>query len=187
MVRVVLLFIHVTGALGVFSALAIEGAALRQIRKAADSTTLGAALDAFGLVARVAAPSLVATLGSGIYLASAVWGWRAAWIDVAFPALIATAVIGTVFTRPAITRLEKTLRRDDTVDSVLRGSFIVRTFVLMGIVFLMTTKPPLGPSLIAMAAAAGAGLLAARPRRRRAQSWRSAVIALTRLARAAGR
>src|SRR5262245_29253450 len=104
MVRIILVFVHVTGAIGVCAALAIEGAALRQIRRATDAAQLRAALDAFGVVPRVAAPSLVVTLLSGIYLAATVWGGRAAWINVAFLALIATAVIGATMTRPSIAR-----------------------------------------------------------------------------------
>ena len=167
MLRVVLVFVHVTGAFGVFAALAIEGAVLLQIRRATDVPQLRAALNTFGLVPRVGMPSLLVTLISGIYLTASVWGWRAAWIDVAFLALIATAVIGAVLTRPSIARLEKTLIRDDTRDSMLWASFIMRTFMLIGIVFLMTVKPPLNAALIAIVTAAGLGVLAALPRRTR--------------------
>ena len=170
MVRVVLLFIHVTGAIGVFGALAIEGTVLLQIRAATDSAQLRAALNTFGLVPRVAMPSLLVTLISGMYLTATVWGWRSAWIDVAFLALFTTAVVGAAVTRPSIARLEKTLLRGDTHDSMLWASFIMRTFMLIGIVFLMTVKPPLNASLIAMGTAAGVGVLSAWPRRARPSS-----------------
>lgn len=165
--RVVLLFIHVTGALGIFAALAIEGAVLLLIRRATDAPQLRAALNTYGLVPRVGMPSFLVTLTSGLYLTASVWGWRVAWIDVAFLALIATAVIGAALTRRSIARLETTLVRDDTHDSILWASFIMRTFMLIGIVFLMTVKPPLNASVIAMATAAGLGVLAALPRRTR--------------------
>jgi hypothetical protein len=42
MARTVLVFMHVTGAIGVFGALAIEGAVLLQIRQSADSAQLRA-------------------------------------------------------------------------------------------------------------------------------------------------
>ena len=167
MVRVVLIFIHVTGAIGVFAALAIEGAALLQIRRVTDAPQLRAALNAYGLVPRVGMPSLLVTVISGLYLTVSVWGWRVAWIDVAFLALIATAIIGATLTRPRIARLERTLVRGDHHDSMLWASFIMRTFMLIGIVFLMTVKPPLNVSLIAMVTAAGVGVLASQPRRAR--------------------
>jgi hypothetical protein len=57
--------------------------------------------------------------------------------------------------------LQTTLNGDDRRDPLLSASFIMRTSILIGIVFLMTVKPPLEASLIAMTAAVGAGLLAA--------------------------
>jgi hypothetical protein len=74
-----------------------------------------------------------------------------------------TAAIGAAATGPRIERLRNTLKSDDRRDPLLLASFIIRTFILVGIVFLMTVKPPLGASLIAMATAAGAGFLAALP------------------------
>ena len=61
MVRTVLVFMHVTGAIGVFGALAIEGAVLLQIRQSADSAQLRTVLTNFRLVPRVAVPSLLVT------------------------------------------------------------------------------------------------------------------------------
>ena len=51
--------------------------------------------------------------------------------------------------------------------NVLVWSFLTRLGILVGIVFLMTVKPPLQPSLIAVTAAAGVGFLAGCPARRR--------------------
>jgi hypothetical protein len=161
MVRTVLVFIHVISAIGVFGALAIEGAVLLQIRRSADSVQLRTALDDFRLVPRMAIPSLLVTILSGLYLTATVWGWRAAWIDVGLLGLIVTAAIGAATTGPRIARLQTTLNGDDRRDPILPASFIMRTSILIGIVFLMTVKPPLGASLIAMATAAGAALLAA--------------------------
>jgi len=163
MVRTALVFIHVTGAIGVFAALAIEGAVLLQIRQSADSAQRRSVVTAFRLVPRVAIPSLLVTILSGLYLTATVWGWRAAWIDVALLGLIATAAIGAATTGPRIARLQTTLDEHDGRDPVLSASFLIRTSILVGIVFQMTVKPPLGVSVIAMAAAAGAGLLAALP------------------------
>jgi hypothetical protein len=177
MVRTVLVFIHVASAIGVFGALAIDGAVLRQIRRSAESAQLRTALDDFRLVPRVAIPGLLLTLLSGLYLTATVWGWRTAWIDVALLGLIATGAIGAATTGPRIARLQNTLNRDDRRDPVLLASFLVRTSILIGIVFLMTVKPPLAGALIAMATAAGAGFLAALPHFGRPASPRSMVSA----------
>jgi hypothetical protein len=161
MARIVLVFVHVTSAIGVFAALAIEGAMLLQIRRSLDSAQLRVALTGFRLVPRVAIPSLLLTILSGLYLTTTVWGWSSAWIEVAFPSLIVTAVIGATTTGPRIARLQTTLNGDGRRDPLLSASFIMRTSLLIGIVFLMTVKPPLKASLIAMATAGGGGLLAA--------------------------
>src|SRR3984893_9689343 len=164
MVRTVLVFMHVTGAIGVFGALAIEGAVLLQIRKSADSAQLRTVVTAFHLVPRMAIPSLLVTILSGAYLTATVWGWRAAWIDVGLLGLIVTAAIGAAATGPRIARLQNTPDSDGRRDPLLLASFIMRTSILVGIVFLMTVKPPLQASLITMATVAGAGCLAALPR-----------------------
>jgi hypothetical protein len=161
MIRPVLVFMHVIGAMGVFGALAIEGAGLLQLRRAADAARRRAALTDLRLVPRVAVPSLLVTILSGLYLMATVWGWRAAWIDVALAGLIVTAAIGATMTGPGIARLQAALNGDDWRDPRLSASFTMRASILIGIVFLMTVKPPLEASLIAMAAAAGAGWLAA--------------------------
>jgi hypothetical protein len=61
--------------------------------------------------------------------------------------------------------------------NVLVWSFLTRLGILIGIVFLMTVKPPLQASLIAMATAAGAGCLACLPRFGRRTSQGSMVSA----------
>jgi hypothetical protein len=177
MVRTVLVFVHLISVMGVFGALAIEGAVLLQVRRSADLAQLRTAVNEFRLVPRVAIPSVLATILSGLSLAAAVWGWRAAWIGVGLLGLIVTAVIGAAATGPRMARLQKTLDIDDRRDPLLLASFIMRTFILVGIVFLMTVKPPLQASLIAMATAAGAGCLACLPRLGRRTSQGSMVSA----------
>ena len=163
MVRSLLVFIHVSSAMGVVGVLAIEGVFLLQLRRAVNPSQVLIALNAFHVIPRVAIPSLLVTILSGTYLTATVWGWRAAWIDVAFASLIANAVIGATTIGPRIARAGKMLNADDRRDPMLWVSFIIRTFILVGIVFLMTVKPPLEAALIAMATAGGAGLLAALP------------------------
>jgi hypothetical protein len=66
---------------------------------------------------------------------------------------------------------------NDRAQNRAPASFIIRASILIGIVFLMTVKPPLAGALIAMATAAGAGMLAAVPRFGRPTSHRSMVSA----------
>src|ERR1700730_766217 len=162
MLRPVLVFIHVSSAMGIFGALAIECAALLQLRRAVEPSDALRALNSYGLVRIVAIPSLLLTIASGIYLTVTVWGWEAAWIQVGFSSMLVMAVIGAVATGVKVTRLQKN-PADYRRDAILWASLISRVFIVLGIIFLMTVKPPLQMSLIAMAIAVVAGLVASFP------------------------
>jgi hypothetical protein len=154
MLRPILVFIHVSSAMGIFGAMAIECAALLQLRGAVDPSDARRALNGYGLVRIVAIPSLLLTIASGIYLTVTVWGWEAAWIKVGFSSMLVMAVIGVIGTGVKVTR-----RRD----AILWASLVTRVFIVLGIIFLMTVKPPLQMSLIAMAIAVVAGIVASLP------------------------
>ena len=110
--------------------------------------------------------SFALTLASGIALTQAVWGWQAAWIGVGLAALGVLIVIGATTSRRAMGRLQAS-GDASAVAAALTFSFIVRASLLIGIVFLMTVKPPLEESLLAIAAAGGVGVLLGMPLRRR--------------------
>ena len=75
-------------------------------------------------------------------------------------------VIGATTSRRAMGRLQAS-GDASAVAAALTFSFIVRASLLIGIVFLMTVKPPLEESLLAIAAAGGVGVLLGMPSRRR--------------------
>ena len=163
MLRLLVTFVHVSAAMGVFGATAIEGASLLELNRAGTSPT---APGGFGLAQRAGSISFTLLLLSGIYLTQAVWGWRTAWVDVALLGLVGMGAIDASVTRRAMERL-RVASDVGREYNVLVWSFLTRLGILIGIVFLMTVKPPLQPSLIAVAAAAGVGFLAGRPARRR--------------------
>jgi hypothetical protein len=163
MLRLLVVFIHVCGAMGLFGAAAIEGASLLQLHAPGGVTV---AMRGFGLARRVGSLSFAFTLASGVALTQAVWGWQAAWIGVALSAIGLMIVIGATTTRRAMGRLQ-TSGDVSAASASLMSSFVVRTSLLIGIVFLMTVKPPLEESLLAIAAALGVGGLLAIPSKRR--------------------
>jgi uncharacterized membrane protein SirB2 len=163
MVRLLVVFIHVCAAMGIFGAGAIEGASLLQLHRLGGKPT---ALDGFGLAQRLGSISFALILLSGIFLTQTTWGWEAAWIRVSMFGLIAMIAIGATVTRRAMARLRVTPDAPGG-DSALTRSFLMRLAILVGIVFLMTVKPPLMESLTAMGIAAGAGFLAGLPSGRR--------------------
>ena len=164
MIRLLFLFIHVCAAMGIFGAAAIEGASLLQLRRSVGKPT---ALDGFALAQRVGSLSFALILLSGIFLTQTVWGWRTSWISVSMSSLIVMVAIGATVSRRAMARVRATSDAPPGVYSALNRSFLMRAAILIGIVFVMTVKPPLEGSLIAMAAAAGTGFLAGLPSGRR--------------------
>ncbi|MBA3317238.1 MAG: hypothetical protein H0T50_04010 [Gemmatimonadales bacterium] len=167
MLRSLVLFVHIASSMGLFAALGIEGASLLQLRRASEPARLEAALSGYRWVRPVGGAGMMGTILSGAYLASTAWGWRTAWIDVALGGVVLLAVMGGTMTGLRIARLQKGVR-DGTVglpglparDPVLWLSFRTRVAILIGILFLMATKPGWQGSFVAMAVAVAAGLLA---------------------------
>jgi hypothetical protein len=163
MLRLAFVFVHVCAAMGIFGAAAIEGASLLQLNRPGGTSV---ALQGLGLARRLGSLSFALTLLSGMFLTQTVWGWQTSWISVSMSSLVVMVAIGATVTRRAMARLREA---SDAVgvSEVLVRSFLVRAGILIGIVFLMTVKPPLKESLIAVAAAAGAGFLVGLPSGRR--------------------
>lgn len=147
MLRSNLLFIHVISAMGFFFALGIEGVALAQLRRATDGAALRAALGSFAAVQRVAGPSLLLLLLSGLYLARAYWQGKGAWIGLGLVGLLAVGAISGVMTGRNIRRFRKSLDTAGEVSfigraqRILRTSYALRLALAALIVYLMTVKP----------------------------------------------
>jgi hypothetical protein len=167
--RSLFLFIHVVSSMGVFGTLAIEGALLLRLRRAG-TTEMREALEGFRLLRILAPLSLAPTVMSGMYLVRTVWGWRAAWINVAFASLVLAAMAGVTTTSLRVARLRsadggpvgrsRRSQGDYRRDPVLSVSFVMRTAIFTGIVFLMTVKPELDESLVVIGVAIVGGILA---------------------------
>ena len=129
------LFIHVLSAMGLFGAIALEGASLARRRHAGGDGV--PATDDARLAGRLGGISMLAILVSGGYLMGTAWGWRAAWLDVALLTLVATVTIG-ILTATRVSRVE-----------LQSASFALRSALFACIVFLMTVKPNLAEALMA--------------------------------------
>jgi hypothetical protein len=165
------LSIHVVSAIGLFIALAAEGAIFFRFRSAQSVEEVRFSIRAFQRLRIVAIPSFLGVLVGGMYLASK-WGRGIFWIPLALGATLLIMLIGGFVTGIRIARLRKVLSSDETdvpieailakaKDNALLISYGLRMGLGMGIVFLMTAKPDLLGSLGALAAGCGAGLLGA--------------------------
>jgi hypothetical protein len=182
----IVLFIHVVSAIGLFIALAAEGAILFRIRSAQSVEEARFLSRVFQRLRTVAIPSFLGVLLGGMYLASR-WGRGIFWIPLALGATLLIMVIGGFVTGIRIARLRKALlntEKDVSIeapsamakDTVLLLSYGLRLGLGLGIVFLMTAKPDLLRSLEALAAGCGAGLLVAAWMRRASNRFGTSVV-----------
>jgi hypothetical protein len=165
------LFIHVVSAIGLFIALAAEGAIVFRIRSARSVEQARFLIRAFQSLRIVAIPSFLGILVGGLYLASK-WGRGTFWIPFALGATLLIMVIGGILTGRRIARLKKLLSSAEndmsiealsamTKDDALLLSHGLRMGLGLGIVFLMTAKPDLVGSLGGLATGCAAGFLGA--------------------------
>lgn len=168
MIRSILLFVHVAGAMGVFVALGMEALALAQLRRASNGGAVRAALGALGAGQRLMGPSGLLLVLSGIYLATAYWHWQGAWMGLGFLGMLAIGALGGIMTGRNVGRLRKELDASRastsslTVSPALWTSFAIRAALLVAVLYLMTVKPgPLG-ALAALGTALVVGLAVSR-------------------------
>ena len=180
------LFIHVASAIGVFMSLAAEGAILFRLRSARSLAEAQFSVGAFQRLRTIAIPSFLGVLVGGLYLGSS-YGAGTYWLPAALAATLLMMLLGALVTGRRTARLKKELTGDDTDvsamllktrDNALVISYGLRLGLGIGIVFLMTTKPELALSIVALGTGCAVGLLVARAVRRIAdrnhhasQSW----------------
>ena len=166
------LFVHLVGAIGIFIGIGVWFFAALALRRAQDVVQVRTLARLTVTSGNVAVGGVLLLGAAGIYMALAVWGWRAAWIDVATISFALLAPLGTVAIDPRIRALEKAA--DAAPDGPLPASLVARTHdpllsgglslylaVLVGIVFLMTTKPGLAVAVLGMGVAVILGLVGA--------------------------
>ena len=178
------LFVHIVGAIGVFVGVSVwlfAAAALRRTQYIWQVRALTSLIQPSG---NLAVGSMLLLGAAGLYLALTVWGWQTPWIDVATISFVLLAPFGARVIDPRMRAMSRAA--NEAPAGPLPPSLAVRIHdpivgiglhlyvaVLLGIVFLMTTKPALVASILAMVVAAALGLAsglplwwAARPRSR---------------------
>src|SRR5215475_2814327 len=167
----IVLFVHVVGAIGYFLSIGTQLFILVGLRRAQHVEQVRALIHLNDLSGPFGAGSAVVLLASGLYLALSAWSLLTGWILVALISLILIVPTTAVLIAPRRSAIVKQLERsapDGALslalsqrlhDPVLLATLLTVVALLLGIVFLMTTKPALGGSLIVMAVALVLGLL----------------------------
>ena len=163
-------FVHVCGAIGYFAAMGIWLFGLMSIRRAQRVEHVRVLASLVGRLGPLFGISVLLILVAGLYMAITAWGLQTGWIAVTLVSLALIAPLGGMMIEPrrrVIARLageepdgplsEALAQR--THDPLLLTTVLTVTTLLLGIVFLMTNKPPLVVSLIVMACALMIGLI----------------------------
>jgi hypothetical protein len=165
------LFIHVFAAMSLSAALALEATVLLRIRSSLNTAQAQSGVRSFHRLRAIAMPSFLGALGSGFYLAYR-YGGGTAWIPASLIAMLLIMLVGGTVTGIKMARLKKLLSTtgeavaDEAVlirthDETLVLSYGFRLGLAVGIVFLMTVRPNLVLSVIALASATLVGVILA--------------------------
>jgi hypothetical protein len=154
------LFLHVVGALGLFAGLALEWLLVTRLRGATTGEGAREWMRLFSSLRILYGVALATILIAGIFMAVNA-SLTAPWVGLALVALILLAAVGGLLTGrgmatigPAVGPKQGMLTDEDRIrlrDPRLWISVQLRTAIALGIVFLMTVKPDLIGSLIALA------------------------------------
>jgi len=158
------LFLHVGSALLMVAAVAVEAVALNRLGRAQTPDEAHYWINVpFGGLA-IGIISAVALFLSGGYMAAQLSLWTLAWPRAAVQGLVLASVLGAIAAR-RIQTIRRTLRiRSEAEtflqidDPFLKISLGVRTGLVLGIVFLMTTQPGLVESVGVVSVSASLGL-----------------------------
>lgn len=168
------LFFHVAGAIGFFVGIGAQVYCLAAMRRARSVEQVRALADPIARASRLVPGAVLVLLAAGIYMAATEWGFATGWIAIAIGALVAVALTSQFVIEPrrnAIVALANEAPDGPIPPDlaarihrpVLGASARASVAVLIGIVFLMTTKPPLGVSLLVIVVALAVGLVSGLP------------------------
>jgi hypothetical protein len=153
------LFLHVTGALLLFAALAIEWLCIANIKKARTIEHIKESVLNYSKAGALGGIAAILILVPGIYMMVTVWN-DARWGMGGFLGLILIGQIGNIVIGRKMKKVKTILKTGNGESQALatllqNKSFWlvakVRTAIFFGVIFLMTVKPGLEGSIITLA------------------------------------
>jgi len=168
------LFLHVIGAIGYSAGVIITLLGLVALRRAQRVEQVRTLVGLVGLSDPVAIVSALLILSAGIYMTVTVWGWQTAWINVALVTIVLLAALGVAVIEPRRKAIAKVANEaadgplssllDERIhDPVLGIALHTLVGLLLGIIFLMTNKPALDASILAIVIAGSRGFVSGLP------------------------
>jgi hypothetical protein len=170
----ILVFVHVLGGVGVFVALGIEAVALARLRLADEPAEARVSMRALAAPHRLGPVAMLIALASGMWMTATSWGPEP-WIVAALVGLVAMGALGGGVSLRALRRLRAALAdergrelsdafRQVRASAALPSALRLRTAIGVGILALMTVKPPdAATASLVLAAAVLVGAVASVP------------------------
>jgi hypothetical protein len=152
------LFLHVTGALMLSAAIAIEWLCIISMRKTVAINRIKESVFIYSKVGIISNIGAFLILIPGIYMMAAVWH-DATWGILGFFGLVLIGIIGGSVTGKKMKKIMKILKVENSspqeLGKLLKNNSLwfsikIRTAILLGVIFLMTVKPELAGSIITM-------------------------------------
>lgn len=179
------LFVHIVGVLVLFAAIGAEFTVLLGLRRCQTVAQVRgwAALD--GPIDRLFPLATLLILAAGIYMALTAWGWTTAWIDLAFVALLVMSAQGPLVNGRRFQAIHASAQAAAQAapdgplpatlvrqlhDPILWISMHTSAAIVVGLVFLMTVKPGLVGSLVALVVTLALGVVWAQLSQRAGQA-----------------
>jgi hypothetical protein len=165
------IFVHVLGAVGIFAAIAVEAVSVGRLQRAGTPADARVWMGLLALPGRLGPIAMVTTLLSGMWMMAVSWG-REPWIVTAFVGIVAMAAMGGAITARRMRRLRVAMGaetgpelsdafRELRSSPALTASLRLRIAIGIGILGLMTVKPPdAATSSLILAAAVASGVMA---------------------------
>lgn len=168
----ILLYVHVIGAIGYSAGALISLLGLSSLRRARSVEEARSLLGLLELTGMISGISLLFTIIPGLYMTATAWGWLG-WNGVALGSLVLLLAMGQLMgrRRHAIARLTKEMPdgllpkslEQQIYDPWMGMGVYMLVTLLLGIVFLMTVKPALYGSLLAIGVSVALGLALSLP------------------------
>lgn len=168
------LFVHVIGMCGMFAGFGTWFLGLMALRKAERVEQVRTVTSVLAVAHSVGAYSVALVIVPGVYMALTRWSLLDSWIAVSIVGVPVAALIGSRLIEQKVKALGAVAR--ETPDGALPTELAARThdpalgtamhtnaLLVVGIIFLMTVKPPLLASVITMVGALALGLLSGLP------------------------
>jgi hypothetical protein len=168
------LLVHVLGTGGMFTGFGTWFLGLIALRRAERVEQVRTITTLLALAHSVGAYSVVFVILPGLYMALTRWGLQTSWIAVSIAGVPLAALIGSNLIERRVKALRAVAR--ETPDGALSPALVARThdpvlstamhanaLLVIGIIFLMTIKPPLLASILTMAGALALGFLSSLP------------------------